>query len=76
MKMPNEQEPRVCPTKKGLLCVFLLKMGFFNFRKAHISLFLGYFGHLKGHLIPTRGKIFKGSWASLVGPKYYKFKAF
>jgi hypothetical protein len=74
--MPNDQEPRACPSPKGAtLCIFV-KNGFFNFRKAQISLFLGYFGHLKGDLIPTRGQIFRGSWDSLVGPKYYKFKAF
>jgi hypothetical protein len=76
MQMPNDQEPRVRPAQKGLLYVFLLKMGFLNFRKAQISLFWGYFGHLKGDLIPTRGHIFRGSWDSIVGPKYYKFKAF
>jgi hypothetical protein len=31
MQMPNDQEPRARPAQKGLLCVFLLKMGFFNF---------------------------------------------
>jgi hypothetical protein len=38
--------------------------------------FLGYFGHLDGDLIPKRGQIFRGSWASLADPKKYINKTF
>jgi hypothetical protein len=42
MQMPNDQEPRARPTQKGLLYVFLLKMGFLTLEKPRFHCFLDF----------------------------------
>jgi hypothetical protein len=50
---------------------FYAQLGLFPYSLAQIGHFLGYFGHLKGDLIPKRGQILVGSWASSSKAKKY-----
>jgi hypothetical protein len=61
------------PNPLGLIFIFYAQLGLFPYSLAQIGHCLGYFGHLKGDLIPKRGHIFVGSWDSSSEPnKLYK----
>jgi hypothetical protein len=50
--------------------------GWLNIVLAQIGHFWRFLGHLEGDLIPKRGQIFVGSWASITEPKNYINQAF
>jgi hypothetical protein len=52
------------PRPVGLALIFGYKVGFLPIVLAQIGRFWRFLGHLEGDLIPKRGHIFLGSWAS------------
>jgi hypothetical protein len=59
------------PNHKELNFIFFTQLVPFSYSLAQIGRFWRFRGHLEGDLIPKRGQIFVGSWASSNEPKKY-----
>jgi hypothetical protein len=65
-----------CAQARGAYFDFCNKVDLFAIVLAQIGHFWRFLGHLEGDLIPKRGQIFVGSWASLTEPKNYINQAY
>jgi hypothetical protein len=64
-------EKGACANLWGPILIFVYQSGYFVVVLAQIGPFWRFLGHLEGHLIPKRGQIFVGIWASITDPKNY-----